>query len=220
MNAPEILKAMRADSIPDGDGGLWLVRKCKHPVTIPHTTFMDRPDLPDSKRVVPAGIYTGLFVMTEETMMKYPGECVMEDSKPELSKHLEFIRLATGRCLVSGLGLGCVVRGLIANGKVSSITVLEKSRHVLRMVAPHMPKHPSLKIRHADARKWIQRDRTVWDCAWHDCWTDKKEGHLAILHQHLMLDLLGRCRLQGAWHFPRECRRVLNIKFGHMCRFI
>jgi hypothetical protein len=36
----------------------------------------------------------------------------MNDFPQELKKHLDFVLRARGRVLVTGLGLGCVVRGL------------------------------------------------------------------------------------------------------------
>src|SRR5947209_19945878 len=119
MNVSAILQAMRADAVPAGVAGRWAVEKC----------VISERDSAISRRVnsfIPAGTFTVLCCHTMATMMKTRGETVMNDFPSELKKHLEFILSARGRVLVGGLGLGCVVRGLLAYGEVESIDVIER----------------------------------------------------------------------------------------------
>lgn len=202
-----ILKAARADSIPEDDSGLWYVKK------VIWTEKM-AAGMPNFK--VPVGAYTKLFRWTEATMHQGIGECVMDDTVAELKKHLRFMLMAHGDVIVSGLGLGCVVRGLLLNPKVRSVKVLEISKNVLKLVEPWMPKDPRLTIIHADALKWFDENPDApMDCVWHDIWTDESKGepHLQVQHMALLSKSAGRVDLQGAWNFPREFRRMMKSKF-------
>ena len=106
---------INAARVPDGlepqSFGLWDIR---------HMT-MTNP-----YHRVQAGFDTVTFLQrwtdsTEPLWM--PGETVMEDSEPESAPPLAKIwMIAHGRVLVTGLGLGCVVRGLLANSKVRKST--------------------------------------------------------------------------------------------------
>ncbi len=53
--------------------------------------------------------------------------------------HEEFARYARGRVLIGGLGLGIAARMARANPRVKSVTVVELSPEVIRMVGPSTP---------------------------------------------------------------------------------
>lgn len=133
-------------------------------------------------------------------------EIVMEDSRRELSQHLPIWLAARGRVLVTGLGLGCVVRGLLANPAVTHVDVVEIDEDILTVTGAEFLREPRVKIHHGDALtfKWSPIDR--WDFAWHDLWTDGPQ-HLQFLHVQLMAKLRGRVPRQGAWKLPRIVKR-------------
>jgi len=136
----------------------------------------------------------------------------MNDFPKELKKHLEFIRRARGRVLVTGLGLGCVIRGLIANDKVDHIDVVERSRDVIKLCWPWAVDarlfkiQPLVTLHQMDANR--QLPPGTWDYAWHDLWSDPERGerHLQVLHSKLFTKLHKRVRVQGAWAAPRWLR--------------
>ena len=205
-----ILKAAKADDIPAGTRGCWTVRK----FSVARPAIVPREE--GGLVMLPPGNYTHLFCYTSATAMKNGGlgDCVMHDTPEELAKHLQFMLAATGRVLVTGLGLGCVTRGLLANPNVHSVTVIEREASVLRLVMPWMPKDERLSVVHADALEWVRRTRRQFDCAWHDLWTDEGAGepHLQIVHMQLICALAVRraVKLQGAWAFPRYFRRTMK----------
>lgn len=125
-----VLAAARADAIPAGDSGLWMVRKdiARKPILAKRN---------DKLVQIPAGTYTSLVRWTESTLHLH-GEVVMHDVPAELNTHLDFMLRANGRVLVTGLGLGCVVRGCLANPAVRHVTCIENSVDVLKLVAPYM----------------------------------------------------------------------------------
>ncbi len=203
-----ILQAARAHAIPAGEAGLWSVTK-----VFLNKNILAASGIPERLQKVPAGEYTNLFRLTDATMHKWPGECVMQDTPHELRQHLEFMLKAKGRVLVTGLGLGCVTRGLLMNLNVESVTVIERDSDVMKLVAPYMPKDCRLSIIVADAQEWVKQTDLVFDCAWHDIWTDESRGepHLASAHMELICAMAGRVKMQGAWAFPRYFRSRMEF---------
>ena len=202
---PIMLDAARAGSIPAGTAGRWSVTKflLEKPLQV---TFKEK------LRTIPPGHYTQLFCLTEETMHQPPGEIVMHDREDELLTHLDFMLRARGRVLVTGLGLGCVVRGLLVNPQVEHITVLERDPYVMRLVAPHMIQTPRLEIIETCAFTWLHETSQEFDCAWHDVWNDEHRGdpHLHVMHSDLLQASFSRVKFQGAWQFPRYLRRLAH----------
>lgn len=195
----QILQAMRADTVPSGESGTWIVEKWNlaKGVLGPRDVF------------VPPGSYTTLRCATDETV-HVGGECVMVDHEAELRTHLAFILKARGHVLVTGLGLGCVVRGLLSRPEVEFVDVVEIEQSVIDLVGRYMPTDPRLRIHHADALKFDAPG--PWDFAWHDIWCDGNE-RLAVLHAELIWNFYARVKPgnQGAWNFPRKFKRVFGI---------
>ncbi len=199
-----ILSAAKASHIPVGESGLWFIFR--------REINRDRVvDYRGQERILPAGEITYLMRTTMGTLHRDPqGEVVMEDTIFELNTHLGFILKASGNVLVTGLGLGCVVRGLLANPNVDHITCIEKSEDVLKLVQPHMPKE-RLTIIHADALEWTKDNDFSFDYAWHDLWTDQGEGepHLDVWHMELITNCINKVENQGAWRLLRPFKRKL-----------
>ena len=156
--------------------------------------------------------YTLLRRHTNATIHLTMGEVVMEDSLRELRKHLPFWLVAKGRILKTGLGLGCVVRGLLANTAVEHVDVVEIDADIIRVCGAEFAGNPRVTIHHADAETWDFGERR-WDYAWHDLHSFD-ERHLQVIH----VGLLDRYRPavaldhQGAWAFPRDISRVLPAR--------
>ncbi len=213
-----IIDSCRADTIPVGDAGLWYVKKWE--------TDQDLRVQKNGRWItVEAGCYTNLHRWTDATIHLGEGELVMTDMEDELVTHLDFILKAKGKVLVTGLGLGCVVRGLLGNPNVESVTVIENSKDVMALVADHMPKDPKLIIVVADAHEWCAKYGRNYDSVWHDIWTDTGAGEpvLALAHSKLIVDTFMGARVIGAWAFPRKIRRLYRTMFagkGNPIQFI
>lgn len=204
MNTEPILAAMRADGVPAGKSGLWTVSKATidqkaHDLNRAWLAFKGEP-------CPPVGSYTYLSRWTEATLGSSHGELVMNDFPSELRKHLQFVLWAHGRVLVTGLGLGCVVRGLLAVGRVESIDLVERDEHVIRLCGRSV-EDPRVRLHVADAR--TMEVNGTWDYAWHDLWADpdKGEPHLQLIHTDVIKRLDGRVRRFGAWAMPRRFTR-------------
>lgn len=197
-----ILKAMKADCVPEGSAGRWYVKKRDI------DAFISLVHLHGGRYVKP-GNYTFLHCYTDATLMR-GGECVMNDFDCELKTHLDFSLKAKGKILVGGLGLGCVVRGLLANHAIESIDLIERDDDVIKLCWQSVD-HPKVKLHHKDALT----DKVTggpWDWIWWDLWNDpcKNEPSLALIHMRLIKRYMKRTTHQGAWALPRRYRRALR----------
>ena len=141
---------------------------------------------------------------------RFGGECVMADYDSELRKHLPVIVHARGRVLVTGLGLGCVVRGLLTKPEIEHIDVIEKSNDVIKLVAASFD-DPRVTIHCGDALRIVFPRGTKWDYAWHDIWIEDDFVATQHLHGKLIVRYHQRVRWQSAWAFPREVKRLFRI---------
>lgn len=93
----------------------------------------------------------------------------------EVEQHRRQLKHAHGHVLVGGLGLGLAVGILHDNPAVQSITVIEKSKHVIDLVEPYLPAARfSTKVIHDDLFKWLVAARALghvgFDFAFYDIW--------------------------------------------------
>lgn len=143
------------------------------------------------------------------------GEIVMDDSLPELRRHLPIWMKASGRVLKTGLGMGCVVRGLLLKDEISHIDVVEIDHKIIEIFGAEFTENPRVTIHHANAHDWDFGDRT-WDFIWHDIHDNDETEHLTLQHAKLMMrfmDIVPVAR-QGAWAFPREAKRKIGKILG------
>ena len=181
------------DILPYQKFGMWEIRRAGYADNSPY----------------PIGLPSAMLLRhTEATIHLETGECVMEDSEKELRQHLPIWMRGRGRILITGLGLGCVVRGLLAGPDVEHIDVIEIDRRILDVVGPEFAGEDRVNLIHGDALKHpVAGER--WDYAWHDIWCDEAEGtHLQILHTILISRFMPVCGVQGAWQLPRFLHRL------------
>jgi hypothetical protein len=196
MTPDEYIKAARVpESLEPQSFGLWTIRR---------TDCTAACKIPAFRRWIGFESMTLLHRFTEATMHTTYGEVVMEDSRRELRRHLPIWLCARGKVLVSGLGLGCVVRGLLASPDVESITVVEIDSDILRVVGPEFHGNDRVTLIEGDALKLELRED--FDYAWHDIFAEGHE-HLQVLHARLIHRFHPRCRIQGAWQLPRPFKR-------------
>ena len=185
-------------SVPEGVSGNWEVKKFSVSKEDAEFNMMRSIySFSSSGRYVPAGQYTGLYVN---------GQVMMSDTPDELSDHYQPLSVASGICLVSGLGLGCVVEGMLekrdSQGRlaVDKVIVLEKSKDVLNLVESHFVDRygDRIEVRNVDALEYKPPREERYDVVWHDIWLYLCEDNLeemTLLHRRY-----GRkCDWQGSW---------------------
>lgn len=156
--------------------------------------------------------YTLLHKLTNGTLHQPPGDVVMEDSLAELQTHMPIWLAARGRVLITGLGLGCVVRGLLASPAVEHVDVVEIDADILKYVGAEFASNPRVTLHHGDALTYRFPDGVRWDCAWHDLYIDDSAAELHMAHVQLLHDYRNRVPRQGAWKLPRWVKRMIESK--------
>jgi hypothetical protein len=210
LTPDELIEACRVpDSVPEGRAGLWSIRRSR-------VDDLSNPFAQAYVRHLLGGFdsYTLLERDTMATLHRERGECVMEDSLRELQRHLPILVAARGRVLISGLGLGCVVRGLLAKPEVEHVDVIEIDHAIAQLVWPEFAANERVTLHMGDAESISWSPGSRWDFAWHDVWSETES--LDLVHGRILAryhDLVGQ---QGAWQFNRAVKRrwprLLNAK--------
>jgi len=159
--------------IPEGTSGVWKVERFG--VTASGAMLSS---LPTCSNEVGRGVREGTY-----TRLTRNGTVVMSDTSAEILDHLHVIRLAHGRCLVAGLGLGMVVRAILLKDETEHVDVLELSEDVIKLVGPHLQQEfdDRLTIHQADAYQWKPPKGVRWNVAWYDIWDDLCTDNLKLM---------------------------------------
>jgi hypothetical protein len=178
--------------VPDGVSGAWRVE----------TFTIEQPPIYFALkgRPIEPGTYKRLM---------YKNEVVMSNTPAEIRDFMHFVWRSKGNILINGLGLGVVLKAVLQMPNVESVTVIELSKDVIKLVAPSF-KDPRVTIIQADAMTWKPPKDVRYDAVWHDLWNDICESNLddmKILHRRY-----GRkCDWQASW-----CRERLEFQMkGH-----
>lgn len=108
------------------------------------------------------------------TNMLIDGVSVMTDQYLEWLSQLEsFLEQATGRVLISGLGLGLIVKTLWRNPAILSVDIVEISQDVIDLVWEHVnPGDGKVRLHLGDVFAWSPDSaNTKWDCIYFDLTT-------------------------------------------------
>lgn len=141
---------------------------------------------------VPAGDYTRL--MRGRVV-------VMSDTPMEERTNGWIMRRARGRVLINGLGIGMVLREVLAKPDVVSVTVIEKAPEVIELVGPTFADDPRLTIIQADALEYQPPRGEKFDIVWHDIWDFICSDNLPEMHR--LHRKYGR-RTKEQWSWCRE----------------
>lgn len=193
--ASKFILAARADHLEPREFGRWEIIR------------QDTSKPLDRLRAGFLGI-TALCRWTQATIHLPFGEVVMEDSVQELRKHLPIYFAARGRVLITGLGLGCVVRGLLSKPEVEHIDVVEIDGAIIDVIGAEFQNEARVAIHHHNALTFPTAGQR-WDCAWHDIWCERNDG-LELLHAQMIHHYADVCGPQGAWAFPRWAGRLMG----------
>jgi hypothetical protein len=165
------------------------------------------------ERLVPPGHYVTLRrrATAEEVRDNHAGADlwtpVMSDTPAEIQGHFHAIAFGTGRVLVHGLGLGCVVSALLAKPDVTHIDVVEFDPEIVTTIGPYYD-DPRVAIHRGDALTYDWPDDARWDYAWHDIWShisdrnlNPEEAEHGISYGMLFDRFADRVGDQGAWAY-------------------
>lgn len=123
-----------------------------------------------------------------------PSTTVMSTTRMEAKTNWRFVNKASGRVLINGLGLGWVPSALAQKDDVTSVTVVEYSKDVISLVAPHLPK----KVCVINGDAFTTRPAGVFDYVWHDIWDSISISNLAEMAR-LFMRYKYKAGWQGCW---------------------
>lgn len=97
------------------------------------------------------------------------GSVVMSDTEMEKRTNAAFVRNAHGKVLIGGLGIGLILLAVQDKADVEKITVIEKNREVIDIVADQLPLNEKVKIVNADVFEYMPEEKyntiymDIWD---------------------------------------------------------
>lgn len=100
----------------------------------------------------------------EYAVLLLDGAFSMCDAPFVLRNYVPFLESVAGDVLLTGLGLGCLVHGLLARPAVRSVTVLEWDEDVIALAGPAV-RHPRVRLLRADAFTWTPPPGVAFDAA-------------------------------------------------------
>lgn len=123
------------------------------------------------------------------------GALMMSDTRDEYRSNYYAIANATGVTLITGLGLGCVIRAIAARvlfdlrsrhplcvPRPHKIIVIEKNETLIQHMSEHLVSLPfEIEYRHADALTYKPPKGEYYDFVYHDIWPDITTDNLPAM---------------------------------------
>lgn len=193
---------MNKVDVPTGKSGDWSVERFE--VSEKEANFFNLRESINAHRgcrFITPGTYTKLVHL---------GNVIMSDTPAEMTDHNAPVRMAKGRILINGLGLGMVLQACLEKDEVEYATVIEKSPDVVNLVGLHYKGKfgGRVQIILDDAFTYKPPKGVIYDMVWHDIWADICPDNLGEITK-LRRKYARRCKWQDAW-CARECARALR----------
>jgi hypothetical protein len=175
-----------ADVLPEGHSGNVEIRHMVIDKRTSEFTALRAAFNPGRDLHVSEGRYAQLFV---------GGGIMMSDTDMEKRSNTSVCNHATGRVLIAGLGLGMIIHPIAKKPDVESITIVEMSPDVIKLVAPSLPE--KAEVVEGDIFKWTPAKGAKFSTIYFDIWPDISTDNLAAmakLHRRF-----ARFKAPGAW---------------------
>jgi hypothetical protein len=133
---------------------------------------------------------------------------VMSDTPAECNDHWEAIFHAEGNVLISGLGLGMVLKNILLKPEVKDITVVELSQDLIDLVSPFYT-DPRITYVCSSIFEYQPPRGKKYNLIWHDIWDNicgDNIPEMKTLKRKFAHRLVKGTGFQGCWA-EYECRR-------------
>ena len=178
-------------NIPDGQSGEW---------RIDTFTVTEEGAKWHNLRCLMNGNYRAIIPGTYKRLSR-GGYLVMTNTPAETRDHYPFISACKrlgGDVLINGLGLGMALSEILKLSNITSVTVIEISKDVIKLVGPNFKNDKRVTIINADALEWKAPKGTKYSIVWHDIWDDICWDNLASMAK-LHRKYGKRCEWQWSW---------------------
>lgn len=142
-------------------------------------------------------IHGGPIERGKVAILSVANRTMMSDTLHEKLTNYKVKREARGNVLIAGLGIGMILHPILAKPEVLSVTVLEKERDVIELVAPTL-KNEKLTIVHADIFEWRPKVGAKFDCICFDIWADGTDD-LAKSERRKLSARFRKYKAEGGW---------------------
>lgn len=160
-------------NVPDGISGEWKVESFT--VSKDDSDFMSiRSIFQNGRGSLPLGTYKKLT---------RNGQLIMSNTPDEIRDFSYFAYCANGDILINGLGIGVLVKALIEKEDVKSITIIEKSKDVIKLSGPTYSEDKRVTIINADAFEYNPPLGIRFNYVWHDIWDNIESDNLPEMHK-------------------------------------
>lgn len=192
-------------NVPDGISGNWKVESFS--VSEEASKFQEIRSLYQLGR--------GRLSSGDYKSLKRNGSIIMSNTPDEIRDFIPFLSKAHGDILINGLGLGVLVCALISKGDVNSITVIEKSKDVIKLVGDTYLTDKRVSIINADSFEYKPPLGVKYNYVWHDIWDHITSYNLPEMHK-LHRKYGRRCDYQESW-CRHECehQRKYDQRYGY-----
>lgn len=136
------------------------------------------------------------------------GSIIMSNTPAEIDDLLYFVFESAdrgGNILINGLGLGVALIAILKYKNINTITVIEKSEDIIKLIAPSFVHDKRINIIHADAFEWKPPKGMRYNVIWHDIWDNICGDNLPEMTK-LHRKYGKKCDWQGSW-CKELCRR-------------
>lgn len=113
----------------------------------------------------------------------------MVDDPPHWRAMEIYAEHSKGKVLTTGLGLGLILQAMKNNRNIESITVVERSKEVVRLVEPYLPILPEFVIILDDFHEFLRTDLTPWDTIVVDLWVAHGADEKLGIYYHEVLPM-------------------------------
>ena len=130
------------------------------------------------------------------TRLMHGKHVIMSDTDAERRDHFAPVLEAHGNVLITGLGLGMVAQACLLKPEVDHVFVVENSRDVIQLVAPHYHERfpDRFDVIYGDAFGYRPPRGLPIHTIWHDVWPNVCADNLPDMKYLSM-----RYRRKGAW---------------------
>jgi len=136
------------------------------------------------------------------------GSIIMSNTPAEIDDLLYFVFESAdrgGNILINGLGLGVALIAILKYKNINTITVIEKSEDIIKLIAPSFVHDKRINIIHADAFEWKPPKGMRYNVIWHDIWDNICGDNLPEMTK-LHRKYGKKCDWQDSW-CKELCRR-------------
>lgn len=145
----------------------------------------------------------------------------MSDTPQEYFTNWDLVvRAESGSVLVGGLGLGLLVHLLSLRRDITEIVVVEKSKEIIQMVKPYLPKEPKIEVIQGNFFGVVQElsFRRTFDNIICDIWKGNTEGRETFEACRNLLEDNFMNSQHLFWGFQSEQENEQALVFGHLVK--